>query len=333
MTARPRRRWTRVLRVLLGAAVGAGAVVSVVGAAGGLAAAAGALEQLRPGWLAVAVAAAAGRIGCYGVQLRLLERGSSGVAVGLALTIYGLGAVTPAAPAEGLVLAEHELRRRGRSREHALLTLGFSEWFTQRTFYVVAIASLTGALVVGAVTLDEVWPLLLVAVTVAVALVVTARLALTPGRPAGVARAVARVLRTASHRAVDAAAVTRWQVEAVAFVGGRRRRAALAVVSAAAVVADGAVLAAACQAAGLEVPFAAAVLGAVTASMVTWVPLLPAGLGLVEAALPAVLARFGAPLDEALAASLAYRAAGTMLPALAGGAALVALRAGRVRPA
>ncbi|MGZ4672729.1 MAG: hypothetical protein ACXV8K_08725, partial [Ilumatobacteraceae bacterium] len=60
-----------------------------------------------------------------------------------------------------------------------------------------------------------------------------------------------------------------------------------------------------------------------------WVPLLPSGLGLVEAAIPAILHRFGAPLDDGLAATLVYRAAGTLLPALVGGLAIIALRSHR----
>jgi uncharacterized membrane protein YbhN (UPF0104 family) len=48
--------------------------------------------------------------------------------------------------------------------------------------------------------------------------------------------------------------------------------------------------------------------------------------GLVEAAIPAILHRFGAPLDDALAATLVYRAVGTLLPALAGTLAIALLR-------
>jgi uncharacterized protein (TIRG00374 family) len=98
-------------------------------------------------------------------------------------------------------------------------------------------------------------------------------------------------------------------------------------VSAAGVLADGAVLWGAGRAAGIDVPYVVALLCAVGATVVTWVPLLPAGLGLVEAALPALLHRFDAPLDAALAASLAYRAAGTVLPALLGAVAVLVLGA------
>jgi uncharacterized membrane protein YbhN (UPF0104 family) len=60
--------------------------------------------------------------------------------------------------------------------------------------------------------------------------------------------------------------------------------------------------------------------------MASWIPLLPGGLGLVEAAIPATLHRFDAPLDDALAATLVYRAVGTLLPAVAGALAIALLR-------
>ncbi len=316
-----RSRW----RFALGAAVGVGASVAVVQAAGGLAEAFGALERLDASWLLVAVVAVLVRVAAYSTQIRLLDRGRFPAAAGVALTLYGLGAVTPAAPAEGLVLAERELRRRGRSREHAVLVLGFSEWFAQRTFYVVAIAALLGALAFGQVTLAETWPLLVVAALIAAVLVATAALAMRPGRARRSAAAVARVLRAARRRAVDTEVVQAWHQQALAFVGPAPRRILLAAVSATGVLADGAVLWGAGRAADLDVPYVVALLCAVGATVVTWVPLLPAGLGLVEAALPALLHRFEAPLDAALAASLAYRAAGTVLPALLGAVAVLVL--------
>jgi uncharacterized protein (TIRG00374 family) len=59
------------------------------------------------------------------------------------------------------------------------------------------------------------------------------------------------------------------------------------------------------------------------------VPLLPAGIGVVEAVMPAVVHWYGPPLSAALAAVLLYRVAGTFLPAAAGATSLAALRAAR----
>jgi uncharacterized protein (TIRG00374 family) len=120
-----------------------------------------------------------------------------------------------------------------------------------------------------------------------------------------------------------------WHAEAMAVVGSPRNRVRLAVVSALAILADAAALWSTCHAAGFHIHPELAVLAATVGTMASWVPLLPSGLGLVEAAIPAILHRFGAPLDDALAATLVYRAAGTLLPALVGGLAIVALRSHR----
>ena len=68
--------------------------------------------------------------------------------------------------------------------------------------------------------------------------------------------------------------------------------------------------------------------GAVAAA----VPLLPGGIGVVEAVMPAVIHWYGPPFSAALAGVLLYRALGTFLPAAAGAVALVPLRAHRADP-
>ena len=62
------------------------------------------------------------------------------------------------------------------------------------------------------------------------------------------------------------------------------------------------------------------------------VPLLPAGVGVVEAVMPAVIHWYGPPLSAALAGVLIYRVVGTLLPAAAGAVSLAALRAHRPHP-
>ena len=102
-------------------------------------------------------------------------------------------------------------------------------------------------------------------------------------------------------------------------------RVRLALVSAVAVLADAATLWATCHAAGFHIHPEIALLARTVGTVASWIPLLPSGLGVVEVAIPAILHRFGAPLDDALAATLVYRAAGTLLPALARGVAMLAL--------
>jgi uncharacterized membrane protein YbhN (UPF0104 family) len=60
----------------------------------------------------------------------------------------------------------------------------------------------------------------------------------------------------------------------------------------------------------------------VTGIAIAALPLLPGGIGAVEAAIRAVLDRFGAPLDAALAGTLVYRGISLLLPAGAGAAIL-----------
>lgn len=52
--------------------------------------------------------------------------------------------------------------------------------------------------------------------------------------------------------------------------------------------------------------------------LITALPLLPRGIGVVEAAIPALPHHFGAPLDAALAGTLVYRGIALLLPAAAG---------------
>ena len=117
-----------------------------------------------------------------------------------------------------------------------------------------------------------------------------------------------------------------WHAQAMAVVGPPSNRVRLAVVSALAVLADAATLWTTCHAAGFHIHPELALLATTVGTMASWIPLLPSGLGLVEAAIPAILHRFDAPLDDALAATLVYRAAGTLLPALAGMLAIALLR-------
>jgi hypothetical protein len=68
------------------------------------------------------------------------------------------------------------------------------------------------------------------------------------------------------------------------------------------------------------------VLAYVVAISATFVPLLPGGIGLAEAAVAAFLHSAGVPIPMALAGMLVYRALATVMPALAGAGALGELR-------
>jgi len=322
-----------LVKVALGLVAGAAAVWLVVSTAGGVGDAADAIGRMRGGFVALAAVFAALRIALFGLQLLWLARRSGGLtvttAMGLALVVFGFGAITPAAPAEGLAIANRELRRRGRSKRQARLTVGFSEWFAQRTFYAVAAIDLVAVVALGHLPLRDSWPFVLVAIVVLAALAGTAVMA---HRPSSVERISAllgaiRIRRPSPSPDGSQESGPTWHAQAMGVVGSPRNRARLAAVSAAAVLADAATLWATCHAAGFHIHPELVLLARTVGTIASWVPLLPSGLGLVEAAIPAILHRFGAPLDDALAATLVYRALGTLLPALAGGVAIAALRA------
>ncbi len=312
--------------------VAASAVYAVVAAAGGVSDAVAAFQNLRIRWVITGVVIGSLRLGCYGAQLHRLTshlRTPPLVAYALGWVLYGFGAVTPAAPAEGLAMTGAVLQRHGANRRETTIALAFSEWFAQRTFYVVASINLLITAALGDLPLDTQWPLIVSALVVTGGLVLTAFLAQKPT----VAANVALVAKAARHprrprppEDTTRVAAIEWHESAMKVVGPPPRRVGTALVSVAAVVADAMTLWCMCKAAALHVGFDVAVLAAAAGTVASWIPLLPGGLGVVEAAIPAVLHASGAPFGAALAATVVYRAAGTLLPALAGATMLIALR-------
>lgn len=329
------RRLHPIAKVVIGSVVVAAAMWLVVSTAGGAGDALDAVGRMRGGFVVLALGFAVVRLALFGLQLRWLARRTGEMsllaALGLSLIVFGFGAVTPAAPAEGMTIASRELRRRGRTKRQARLTVGFSEWFAQRTFYAVAALDLLLVIALGHLSVDESWPFIIVAALVIVAIAGTAVVARRPTSAEwmfGVLAAI-RIRQPQPEPEARRQAAEAWHAEAMAVVGPPRNRVRLALVSAAAVLADAATLWATCHAAGFHVHPELALLARTVGTVASWIPLLPSGLGVVEVAIPAILHRFGAPLDDALAATLVYRAAGTLLPALAGAVAMIALRTRR----
>ncbi|MGZ4673457.1 MAG: hypothetical protein ACXV8K_12410, partial [Ilumatobacteraceae bacterium] len=246
-----------MVKLSIGLVVGGVAIWLVVSTAGGVGDALEAVGRMRGGFVVLAVAMVALRLGLYGIQLMWLGQRSgrlgAGTAFGLALVVYGFGAVTPAAPAEGLALASRELRHRGRSKRQARLTVGLSEWFTQRTFYAVAAIDLILVIALGHLAFNDSWPFMIAAFVVLLGLGGTAMLA---RRPSSAERVSALLNAIRIRRPQPAAARDRrevaneWHAEAMAVVGSPRNRVRLAVVSALAVLADAAALWSTCHAAG-----------------------------------------------------------------------------------
>ena len=320
-------------RIIAGVIIAVGALSLVISTAGGLSETVDAVRRIEPGWIVAAIGVAAIRQLLYARQLRRLNASaielSPAMPILLALTLYGFGAVTPASPAEGLVIAGGALRRAAMPQPRVTLMLGFSQWFTQRTFYAVTALNLLAVIALNRLPARDSWPLVLVALLVIAALAVSAWAAHTPtvAARATVALDAVRLHGKPRRDVTDArSAGTAWHATAMQVVGTPANRVRLAVLSAAAVVADGATLGCACRGAGIHVPFDVALLAATIGTIASWIPLLPAGLGVVEAVIPSILHHFNASADNALAATLAYRGVGTLLPAAIGLVAVALLR-------
>ena len=102
------------------------------------------------------------------------------------------------------------------------------------------------------------------------------------------------------------------------MLGSTANRLCLLLVSAGAWLADTVCCYFALEALGISLPFDMVLLAYTVGVLATLVPLLPAGLGLVETAVPLVLHSFGAPLGAAVAAVIVYRCVSTLLPAAVG---------------
>jgi uncharacterized membrane protein YbhN (UPF0104 family) len=334
-TARPGR-----LRLAVGLLIGAGAIYFIVSSSGGFADAAGAVTSARPGWLAAGGLAEAGSYAALGLLLRRLvgDRVSRRNGVRLGLVVAGLGNVLPAAPAEGLVMAGAELRRRGVDSRRTLIALGLMQWLSVRTLFGVAALDALGVAAVAQVRYPRAAPgrfvLAAIALTVLGALAVTAWLASRRQTMELVALVGGRLrfwrpsLPASERRARGAL----WHAEILEALGSRRNQATLAGVALTTCLADATCFRCALVAVGVHLKPGMFLFAYAVAMITALVPFVPAGLGVVETVVPALLHHAGVPLPTALAGVLAYRALGTLLPAVAGTAALIRLRMADVVP-
>jgi uncharacterized membrane protein YbhN (UPF0104 family) len=290
------------------------------------------------GWLAVAAMFEVLSYLFLGSVLRLLAADktlSYGDAVRVGLVSSGLGTVLPAAPIEGIVLAASELQTRGLERRRTFVALGLAQWYFARALFAVgALAALTVAAFAAIRTyaFGTSWPLMLTAAGVLAALFVfTGSLVRRLDLVAILARTAGRIpgaRRRADHLAASCHA---WSSEVRAVLGSRKNRVRLLGCAIAATVADATCFALALHAAGVHRGWVVLTLAYAVGMLAAFVPLLPAGLGAVEAAVPAFLASAHVPVPVALGGVLAYRALGTLMPAFVGTAALAQLRLRRRR--
>ncbi len=326
------RKPRRALRGLLALLVGAVVVYVAVTLVDGFSDGAAALSSAQLTWLVAAVGVEAGAYLLLGAQLRRLVGSdgtlSRGRSLRLAMILCGFGCVTPASPAEGMVITGAELRRRGLSTRRVAVTLGLAELLS-----ALAIAGLAAVnvLVVAArsdLPAGEAGPLIALAL---VLLVVLGRVEYFGRRPATAER-VAVILGALcfwrprvpveERRAAGAA----WHSEANAVAGSTANRVVLLALAAAAWMADVVCCYLALASLGVMLPFEVVLLAYTVGVLATLVPFLPAGIGLVETAMPLVLHSFGAPLGAAVAAVLVYRCVSTLLPAAVGLCCIPGLR-------
>ena len=325
------RSGRQTLRFGLGIVVAAGAVWFVVSAAGGVGDAIAALRQTNPAWIAPAIAFESVSYLLAAVRFRRLAGSEAGLglieATEITLVAHGLGLLAPAAPAEGIAFQYRELSHRGLSRRRAGLTVGFEQWFSTRVFYLVHAVNLLVIVATRDFPADTTWPVLaavlifglLASTAIAVARPqVAERIAMTIG-----ALRFWRPRPSAEDRRASGA---RLHVEAMAVVGPPSQRVRIMLLSVASLLADALCLWMLFFAVGIHDGLELALLSAGAAAAASSIPLLPGGLGAVEAAVPALLAWYGTPIATALSATLLYRAIGTFLPAAAGALSIPGLR-------
>jgi uncharacterized protein (TIRG00374 family) len=275
--------------------------------------------------------------GFLGAKLRRLagtEAVSLPEATEMGLVVSGLGVLTPASPAEGIAITAAELRRRGLSLRDVTLMFGLSEWFSSRTFLAIASINLLFVAVIEREPLPHLWPLVAVAVSVLALLALTSKATTEPGTVERLSQIIGSLRRRGRRGTSQTRRATgdAWFRDMSTVVGSRRQRAEIITFGAAALLADVTCFWLSLYATGYRVGFDVALLAITVASVATLVPLVPGGIGITEATIPVVTAHFGVPYEQGLAAALAYRLVGTLIPAAVGAGALVDLRRKRVAP-
>jgi len=329
---RPRSRWLRVLTFGLGAVVAVGALLAVFSSSGGIDDVLGALERVSAGWTLAAVLATVAGYALLALHMRRLASGRISVrqAARADLLLFGLGNALPGSPAPGALLAAADLRRDGLSARRTRFVLAFTIWFNVRTLLAIAAIAFLVAFARQHPGVREAGLWWLAAVGVILALAATAALAARETTAEHTAQLFARLRVTRPRPPVDAtrAGADAWHAEAKATVGSRRNRVVLVALAAGSWIADAACLRLSLAAAGVHLDADVVLLAYVAGIAIAALPLLPGGIGAVEAAIPAVLHHFGAPLDAALAGTLVYRGISFLLPLAAGGVilALISLR-------
>jgi uncharacterized membrane protein YbhN (UPF0104 family) len=324
-TAPARHPGRRRLGRWIGALALVGLVVYVaVSLVDGFTDGAAALVTAAPTWLVAAIGVEAVAYLLLAAQLRRLvgpEVPLGGrTSMRLAMILCGFGCVTPASPAEGMLITGADLHRRGMRVRRVSVTLGIAEFVS--ALAVVALAALN---ILVAASLSDLpsggtLPLIAAALLALVGVGAASLFARRPGTAAWLAGALGALCCWRPRPPLEErrAAGAAWHAEATEVLGPPHNRALLLGLAAGAWLADVVCCYLALAAVGVTLPLDVVFLAYTVGVLATLVPLLPAGLGLVETAVPLVLHSFGAPLAGAIAGVLVYRCVSTLLPAAVG---------------
>ncbi len=325
------RRWFGYLAAL---AVAGLLVYAVVVASGGMRDAIHELRHASRAWLFPALVLELSSYAIAGWLLRLLRGTNTSLGwpttTRVALVMWGLGSLLPAAPAEGMALSVSELGRRGVGRQHALIMLFVAGWF--QFWALVLTAAIASAFIdaVGHPDPDDASRLFVAAAVLTALTVIVLSLARRPI----VGKLVADVIwlfprrRTMTRDELRAAGIDQ-HARVVGLLGRPAHRVGIGLASTGWWIADAGGLWIALHAAHADVDFSLVILAYVAGTVASWVPLLPGGLGAVEIAVPAVLHHFGVPLAVGLTGTLLWRGLSLFLPAIVGTLAYASLRAER----
>jgi len=324
----------RLLRILLTVAIAASAVIAATSLLGGFGRAWGAIRDMDVRWLALAIVCEAVAYGFLAVHVRWLVRDAPdpkrAAPIRTALVLFGLGTVLPAAPLEGFAMAGAALRRRRVDGRRIALLFGFTQWFSVRGILTLAVLDISAALALSHVPAPYQAPAVIGATATMAFLALTNWLSTRRRCAELVALVVLRVRhwRNCPDATSRRARGAEWHADAMRIAGRGLDRRILLGTCVAAWTAQGLCLYCALLAAGQQVGVDVILLAFTVGIIASMVPLLPAGIGIVETVTPVILHAYGVPLPEAVAAVLSFRLFATVLPALAGALALVGLRVG-----
>lgn len=324
------KRRTYVRRILLALLVGAllYGLATIADEVGPAARALG-----RADLLAVVLAAGCEAISyvALGAVLRRLaarDEVTHGRAIRIGLIAMGLGTILPAAPVEGTVLAARELEEHGVSRRRTFTAIALAQWYVARAVFAVAAEA---ALVLAAFSAfhsrsERAWILLGGGLACTFAFVAMGVIASRAGRLAGVVERVRRFPVLGARAERIAAWSVKWSREINAAIGERSNKKWLLLLAVSATSADAGCFVLALRATDVHVAPRVLVLAYAIAMMSAFIPLLPAGIGVAEASVPAFLHTAHVPITTALAGILVYRGLATLMPAVAGVGVLGELR-------